>query len=520
MGKWIKRFRKTLQNESGGIDYSSPPSSLGTIFYLLFIVIITGTLLTFVFTLQDAGTGGCSLHNAIHAIVQAGATMPDDLDMGGHNITDVGSIDAPTGRGSGYVIAASDSTNLEKSQADSICGSDLGTKVNTALAAGYLDIQLCAGTYPLTTTMNLSENSSSLSSNGKAAHIVAAAGLGANNMLYVTGHSATVNNLYLDGNGVASHCIQVTNPSLVAPQQYVHINNLKTTNSTVSDIYFHDSWTNWLNNAHVNDEAIGTQSVIGIQADNTAWGIYIDHPFVTMCSSAHIQVAHYAYIAEGYIGDGDGEGVIIEGKYTQINGGFVADVGKNCVLIRNVSGGVEGTGVITLNGVQFNQASRATDNTYDTIAIEAANAGNTIAKVDIIGCHVEDSFNKVKYGIHIGSFVTAVTIANCSWINGIVAAVYCPDILAAQVKASGNSNWITEDSGYATITAGNTSVIVSHDLDLGGPPLIFLSNFTDSALPAGTYVHDNDNSTFTITINPALGGDYTFRWLARSRLDG
>ena len=65
--------------------------------------------------------------------------------------------------------------------------------------------------------------------------------------------------------------------------------------------------------------------------------------------------------------------------------------------------------------------------------------------------------------------------------------------------------------GSATITAGNTSVTVSHGLS-SAPSAVVLTPRSD---PGTTYwVSARDATTFTITIGAAQASDVTFDWIA------
>lgn len=75
------------------------------------------------------------------------------------NIT---TLNAPTGRGATYVIAASDAPAHVKAQADAIVTTDLGAVINAATSAGYRDIQIGEGltdaSFPVVTSINVVEN--------------------------------------------------------------------------------------------------------------------------------------------------------------------------------------------------------------------------------------------------------------------------------------------------------------------------------------------------------------------------
>jgi len=79
-------------------------------------------------------------------------------------------------------------------------------------------------------------------------------------------------------------------------------------------------------------------------------------------------------------------------------------------------------------------------------------------------------------------------------------------------KVSHNIGYTTENSGTATITAGNTSVDVSHGL-ASTPTRVYLTPTTDTA-GKRYWVSAKGSSTFTITIDSSHTADISFDWRA------
>lgn len=75
-----------------------------------------------------------------------------------------------------------------------------------------------------------------------------------------------------------------------------------------------------------------------------------------------------------------------------------------------------------------------------------------------------------------------------------------------------NRNYVTENSGTATITAGDTSVNVSHGL-ASTPTRVYLTPTTDTA-GKRYWVSNKGSSTFTITIDSSHTADISFDWKA------
>ena len=70
-----------------------------------------------------------------------------------------------------------------------------------------------------------------------------------------------------------------------------------------------------------------------------------------------------------------------------------------------------------------------------------------------------------------------------------------------------------KNSGTATITAGNTSVDVTHGL-AGTPTRVYLTPTTDTA-GKRYWVSAKGSTTFTITIDSSHTADISFDWLAQ-----
>lgn len=357
------------------------------------------------------------------------------------------------------------------------------TKINAAITAAGAGgiVELSDGPYVIAATINQSYNNSTLLCKGTGAILTAVAGLGANPMIVVSGQHTLSKNIQCKGEGIATYCWKVQYSNYATHVwQYSRIEDCYGEGALTADFYYNDTWMNWLTHPQVGHEAESVVSQTGVLVSSTSWCLYMDEPSITMCAVAHVHAyGSFVFITNPYIGDGDGEGVIFEGKKQNIMGGFVEDTGKNNVLIRNVTGGIEGAGDIKLIGVSFNQASRADTNLYDTIAIEAADGSNTIAKISIIGCNIEDSFSKAKYGISIGNYVNKVSIIGNPTIEGVTAPVFCNNYQLAEVVASGNAKWDIPigaiDRGeikreWGSLTAGNANAIgfAWHNLEATG----------------------------------------------------
>jgi hypothetical protein len=81
-----------------------------------------------------------------------------------------------------------------------------------------------------------------------------------------------------------------------------------------------------------------------------------------------------------------------------------------------------------------------------------------------------------------------------------------------------NAGFTTENSGEAVITTGNTSTTVNHGLAFTpSKNLITLTPTTPNTEALDYYVSAITSTTFTVTVNPAVGGTTGFAWQVRSR---
>lgn len=106
----------------------------------------------------------------------------------------------------------------------------------------------------------------------------------------------------------------------------------------------------------------------------------------------------------------------------------------------------------------------------------------------------------------IGTTVIKNNFFNTDLITTII------DDLATNTKISGNFGYTTENDGLATITAGQTTVEVSHGLVLT-PTRVLLTPMTATG-GKQYYVSAKTNSTFTITIDSEATADISFDWQA------
>jgi hypothetical protein len=111
-------------------------------------------------------------------------------------------------------------------------------------------------------------------------------------------------------------------------------------------------------------------------------------------------------------------------------------------------------------------------------------------------------------GINSDSNTTNSTFSN-NYISGNTTAIVSPN---STNKTSENIGYVTSNRGTGTITAGQTTVDVTHGL-AAAPTRVLLTPTTATA-GKQYYVSAKAASTFTITIDSAHSADITFDWQA------
>jgi len=158
-------------------------------------------------------------------------------------------------------------------------------------------------------------------------------------------------------------------------------------------------------------------------------------------------------------------------------------------------------------------ASQLTDNARDGIAL-ADDANFNLIQGNI--CRIGTEAKRPKYGIDIE---TADCDYNMIQGNDLYDSGATGDLndagtgtLKQHNKNLAGTGYTTENSGTATITSGNTSVDVTHEL-ADTPTRVYLTPTTDTA-GKRYWVSAKGSTTFTITIDSSHTADISFDWKA------
>jgi parallel beta-helix repeat protein len=401
-------------------------------------------------------------------------------------------------RSATIVVAASDSSEKSKAQADYVCDGtaddvEIQSAINALPATGG-KIQLTEGTFVLNADATFYLNDS------KCAFLIQ------KNNVEFAGTKGTILK-FADGINVSDGAENV----------YLSMMVLDGENISVHDIRFNGNAANitawmisgiWMGS--------GTGSYIGMYIDIS--GNYFEEFDFAMWSDggsslfnihdnmicpitngrgialhnspsksivANNIIANATYINQGIFLDSV-DGVIVTGNYIQgasVNGIEIYDSVNYCIISNNVI--QNGTGrAITMH----DKGSEESSINFNVIQ------GNI--------------FSNITQGIATTAYVRNTSIINNTFYNCTTPM----NNMGSNTLIKNNIGYITENTGTATITAPATTVDVTHGL-AAAPTRVLLSPTTATA-GKQYYVSAKDATTFTITIDSAAEADISFDWQA------
>jgi len=179
---------------------------------------------------------------------------------------------------------------------------------------------------------------------------------------------------------------------------------------------------------------------------------------------------------------------------------------QSCKVIANSYHGIynyaSGYNVILGNTVTTN--SYGNPNQYDQICIAQGSlrcnvSNNSVLKYSGGARYGINEISSSDYNVYVGNVINTHTTGTMN-------------ITGANSSISKNIGYINENKGTATITTGQTTVDVTHGL-AAAPTRVILSPTTATA-GKDYYVSAKAASTFTITIDSAAEADISFDWQA------
>jgi hypothetical protein len=130
------------------------------------------------------------------------------------------------------------------------------------------------------------------------------------------------------------------------------------------------------------------------------------------------------------------------------------------------------------------------------------------------GIYVSGTYSLVRSNIVSLQGITEFTGADYNRIEGnvIYTAGKTITVVGTHTKVARNTGYVSEASGSATITAGNTSITVNHGL-ASTPVRVSLTPSTDT-LGARWWISATSSTQFTISINASQASNISFHWFA------
>lgn len=384
----------------------------------------------------------------------------------------------------------------------------------------------CIGRYgtasyaPASSGFEIDDGSNRISLNGCLAYENAGAGIDIHNHSATDGPTdITISGCISEANSVSGINISGTSGAPSQPKRIALSGNVFQNNPIGVNIYQEVCNVNIVGNLISNSTAtdgvyLGTlldsilisgNEIIG----NTECGID-DHPNLKNST-----------ISNNIISGNGQNGISLESSYNLVTGNKIIYNTLNGIDCRGIGASIVNNfiGYNTQHGITLTGASNAlvennviVDNDYlDSSTYVGIYGGTTPTNNTIIGnkIYVSTAGTRQLYGIRLNNGTNNVVINNMcvqggktgNILNGATGTVF-----------KNNVGYVTENTGTATITTGQTTVDVSHGL-VAAPTRVLLSPTTATA-GKQYYVSAKAATTFTITIDSVAEGDVTFDWQA------
>jgi parallel beta-helix repeat protein len=426
------------------------------------------------------------------------------------------SADHKITRSATIVVAASDSSEKSKAQADYVCdgiadNEEIMAAINALPTAGGC-VTLMEGTYQLSDRIYPTTKKTNMWLIGYGAKLVAPSTTTVNypiNFHSTYKHdSIHIRGIEIDGNGTSTGGIRISASNSDVIDCYVH-------NVAAGVGMFVWSESGILSNVTLeNNRIVGTPTTMtyGIQTAGTVEDIKI--------SKNRIENTKFNGIA-AYGGPTTeiAQNIIISGNR-------VINTGHSAIAASPSSYGIISNNIISdipyadEAGIEIEyKLSHGTDTSHHYTIV-----GNVVYNCNwgIATHNRDDEVGKDPHDIAIiGNTVSDCTVGiNLLYGNGIVVSGNNLEGNATQImkgagvdaKIYGNTGYVTENTGTATITTGQTTVDVTHGL-AAAPTRVLLSPTTATA-GKQYYVSAKGATTFTITIDSAADADISFDWQA------
>jgi len=510
-------------------------------------------------------------------------TVPYDIDMQSHVFKNVGGIGigdttARVVRTATVVVAAADSSEESKSQADFVCtGSDDNVIIQQAidsLPSGGGKVVLMEGTFLLSSCLSLVNDLIIEGCGIGNTTLKIKDSLGANSPIFYAATSDVLSNITIrrltlnpnsTGNpGYSMDAIYLgTTTTPVGNKTNIIIENIQITDARIGisisggrGVWIKDCDINVLSQGVnlidtydgyvLNNKITGSGSAPGqgiwlyqyerfVVANNVMTGLGYglrvsnvtflrvegnDIYGVTTNSNIDINTVKSADIVGNILHDNPSyDGICFDGV-SRINfsnnivyntkRGIVVGGTKNIIssnILRNNDNGIKAYNVTSTTII----GNEIVDNTGDGISFYNDSGASGIEDILITNNQILDNGGKGIYlqTSWVANSIVDTVIRGNTILNNTGGAIINE---GTNTNIQHNQGYTTENSGTATITAGNTSIDVTHGL-AGTPTRVYLTPTTDTA-GRRYWVSAKGSSTFTITIDSSHTADISFDWKA------
>lgn len=398
-------------------------------------------------------------------VAQVDGTLATDSGLTYNSTTDTlttSNISAPTGRTATYVIAASDATALEKSQADVVCsGASTGDTddviIQRVFDANYPNdklVQLTSGNYYFYHTLQLYKSS-----------------IGAMSIwLRGMGWKQTIIN---GVNGVNCNLIELTTNATVGAHPARRISDLMLNYAREDAIYTHDTGGGNIGDLVLDNIWVDGASGTGFNLQDT-WGLRGSNLLSESCGADGFYLSGtqgrltgcYSQLNTGY-------GIALYGTFfdiidPQVTCNLATTIANNGIWMQGANNSIIGgfikyaglTGII----VQANDCSVLGTNIYywgrNTTSQYAIYVTGGVRRTIVTGCNIEgDGTNNTRSGIGINAGYNGL------YNNNIIYNTYAHYILTGGSNASNNqfiNNMLSSNTINDILDSGSNNQIINN----------------------------------------------------------
>jgi len=394
-------------------------------------------------------------------------------DWGNNSVTNISSIEAPTGRTATYVVAASDATTLEKAQADVVCdGVSDNVQINTALTLGGRVI-LSSGNFNTGANLYIPANTT-FEGQGRST-IITASGASLTNIIVMNGDNAVVKNMKIDvaaGAGTAGsrpNCIYATGRTKLLVEKVWMLGDLT---EVLDPSVTSQTGVYWLNctDSHIMDCVINDTKADGIYMV-TCYRCIIrgnrittDPAFTFVITAIYLNQSDDNIISENIIGQKYASGITLyKSSRNTVNANYVDGVLDDGIQVLSTP--------TTYNVISNNVVTNSAWYGIRVSSLPNSNTfiGNTVSSSGLEGFYVLDSASENSF---IGNSVSGngltephrsgMTFATTSYNTITGNNIGGNGLYGIELRTGSEQNTITDNIFLENYAAGISVASLSH----------------------------------------------------------